>query len=263
MERKILRIIRITFISLFFLQATILFSQESEDESVIVIDESSEDSEITSELPVGETVSETVDDQETEPEPETVDEPETEKEPEASTGEVSEADKTDVSVENKKKPELGDFHLYWNNSLIFILFSENSAFGFGGTLVFEYKFPMGLSLGLESGYYGAKNEVEINSEYSIVGGFSMIPVNGIVGFNFRITENLYLGPVLKLGFAYTNARISGWSGGSTFSFLFEGGAQVKATLGDGIFLQGSIRYIGIIESSGLVHMTSIGFGLGL
>ncbi len=251
MEGKTLKIIGITFISLFFLQATILFSQESEGDSVIVIDESAEDSDITSELPVEETVY----DPEIEPEPE--------KEPEASTREKSEADTTDKSEENKKKPELGDFHLYWNNSLIFIIFSENSAFGFGGTLVFEYKFPMGLSLGLESGYYGAKNEIEIDSDYYIVGGFSMIPVTAIVGFNFRITENLYLGPVLKLGFAYTNARISGWSGGSTFSFMFEGGAQVKATLGDGIFLQGSIRYIGLIESSGLINMVSIGFGLGL
>ena len=165
-----------------------------------------------------------------------------------------------VTEELVAKPS-GQFHMFLNNNLIFALSLENGGFGFGGTVTFEYKTPFYFTFALESGFYGAKSE--INQDFNtIVGGFSLIPMYAVVGFDIPILENFYVSPIIKGGVAYTSARVNGWFGGSAFSGVFEGGIRVKAFLGGGFLLQANVTYIGLIESSGIISMISVGFGFG-
>ena len=166
------------------------------------------------------------------------------------------------SSEEPESKEKGQFHFFLNSNFIFALSASDGGFGLGETATFQYTLPFRLSFGIESGYYGFKSEVD-NSGFPIIGGFSIIPIYGLVSYDFKILEGLYITPVLKGGFGYTTARINGWIGGESFSGMFEGGVRLKAFVGGGMLIQANVTYTGLIEKSGIFSILSLGFGFGI
>lgn len=158
--------------------------------------------------------------------------------------------------------EKGRFNFFLNNVLLFPLSVPDGGFGLGETVVVQYTTPFNLSFGIESGYYGFKSETEIDNYYTVVGGFSIIPIFAHVSYNIRLIDGLFLTPVIKMGIGYNTAEIQGWLSDSTFAAMFEGGLRLKAFVAGGLLIQANINYTGVIEKSGLFSLISLGFGLG-
>jgi len=159
-------------------------------------------------------------------------------------------------------PPTGKMTVFLDNRLLFGLSATNGGFGFGGTVNGQYVFPFHLGVGLESGYYSFRASIDQEGART-VGGFSLIPLYATVSFNIPVVSNFYITPILKVGGAYAQAKINGWLGGDSFAPLFEGGVRFKAYMRGGLLIQGGIFYTGMIETSGLFSIMSIGMGFGL
>ena len=157
---------------------------------------------------------------------------------------------------------IDNVHIFLNSLIIFPLSVYEKGFGLGETITFQYKLPFKLNIGFETGYYGFKSEAETDG-YSVVGGYSIIPVLAQASYDFKIVENIYVTPVLKLGFGYTSAALNGWLEDSTFSAMFEGGVRLKGVVSGSLIIQGNVTYTGLIEKSGIFSILSLGFGFGL
>ncbi|MBI9098367.1 MAG: hypothetical protein JEY91_07805 [Spirochaetaceae bacterium] len=174
---------------------------------------------------------------------------------------IEEEISADAVSPTKKLP--GQFHLFLDNQLVFGLSLPEGGFGFGETITFQYTLPIHLSFGLEAGYYGFKSEIEEGDGPPVVGGFTILPLYGVVSYNFRIIEGLYITPVVKGGLGFTRARINGWLGDNSVSPMFEGGVRVKFYLKGGFLIQGNVMYTGLIEKSGIFSIMTLGLGFGL
>jgi len=177
---------------------------------------------------------------------------------------VTDEDINSESIEESEivESEKGQFHFFLNSSLIFAMSLNDGGFGLGETATVLYTLPFHLSFGIESGYYGFRGEAE-NNGFTAIGGFSIIPIYGLVSYDIKLFDGIFLTPVLKGGIGYTDARINGWIGGEGLSGMFEGGVRMKAVVADGLIIQGNITYTGLIEKSGLFSILSLGFGFGI
>lgn len=173
------------------------------------------------------------------------------------------AAETQVPLPEEKGSFFDDVNIFIENKIVFALSVPDGAFGMGSTINAQYTLPFKLSIGLEAGYYGFRSEIEQeDGAPSIIGGFTMIPVFVTTSYNFRILENFYISPVLKVGGTYLRSRINGWLGGDSFAFLFEGGGRVSLFLKGGLLLEGSVAYTGVIEKSGIFSIMNLGLGFG-
>jgi hypothetical protein len=75
-------------------------------------------------------------------------------------------------------------------------------------------------------------------------------------------NNFYLSPVLKAGISYVNVRSNGWDSEEYALLMFESGIRTKIYFGGGIMLQANLCYSGLIAGSELVHIMTMGVGLG-
>jgi len=166
------------------------------------------------------------------------------------------------NASSDKATPLGKITFFLDNRMLFGLSATNGGFGFGGTVNGQYIFPFHLGVGLETGYYSFRSNVDKDG-VSTVGGFSLIPLYATVSFNIPVVRNFYITPILKVGGTYAQAKVNGWLGGHSFAPLFEGGVRFKALIRGGLLIQGGIFYTGMIETSGLFSIMSIGMGFGL
>lgn len=159
------------------------------------------------------------------------------------------------------------FHLFVNNNVA-VLFSsgdsdDGDATGFGATLSGQYTTPSNFTFGVETGYYGLRNDYyDDSSSIDTIFAVTLIPLYAVAEYQFKLINNFYISPVLKLGLSYTRVRENGWDGDEYVLPVFETGVRLKTYFLKGLMLQANLSYMGIVAGETYVQVVHMGIGLG-